>query len=144
MATDLEIQDARISQAAQAIPGTAIESVPYLDFRLVTAITKFTPDVFYGSYAGLAGPVEVALPFDPAQVQLINETTLATYDHLPSMAAATAFQRVTAGTLSLVGAAGVTLGAKGERKFTADTGVHGAADVVHFIAYGTRGVGGSA
>jgi hypothetical protein len=60
------------------------------------------------------------------------------------MAAASSFQRVAAGTLTLVAANGITLGAKGARKFTAGSAMHAAADVVHYIAYGTRGVGGSA
>ncbi len=147
MATDAEIKDPRITQAAQAIPGTAIESVPYLDFRLVTAITRFHADVFHGTVVGTGSALEVSLPFDPAAVEVINETKLASVSKTPTMPVGDSFLRVTAGTMSkLATTAGITLGAKGERKFTLgdNAQLNSASDVIHFTAYGTRGVGGSA
>lgn len=147
MATVAEIKDPRISQAALAIPGSAIESVPYLDFRQVTAITRFTPDVFYGTIVGTGAALVVDLPFDPAEVRLINETKLASFEKTATMPVGDTFKRVTAGTMTkLATTAGITLGAKDERKFTIgdDSQLNSASDVLHFVATGTRGIGGSA
>lgn len=143
MADDADIKDPRIANSAAVLPVKSINSVPYIDFRSLTAALAHAGEVFFGTYAGTAAAVEVACPFDPAAVMLINEDLLAEQTHLPSMAAATSFQRITAGTLSLVAANGITLGAKGERKFTAGTAMHADTNVVHFIAFGSRGLGGS-
>lgn len=147
MAADVDIQDARISHAASVIPVKSENSVPYLDFRQLTAMTRFMAEVFHGSVVGTGAALEVPCPFDPAAVEIINETKLASVSKTPSMPVGDSFLRVTAGTMSkLATTAGITLGAKGERKFTLgdNAQLNSNADVIHFTAYGSRGVGGAA
>jgi hypothetical protein len=144
MAADDDIKDTRISKSASVLPANAVESVPYVDFRTLNAVLQASPEVFYGTFVGQAVDVDVDLPFDPAQVEIINESSLARFTHLPTLAAGEAFRQITDGTLSLVGADAITLGAKGERKFTAGSAVQSDTDVIHYIAIGSRGVGGSA
>ena len=144
MADDTDIGDPRISKSASVLPVKSINSIPYIDYRQLSAALSAQAEVFYASAVGTGAALEITgLPFDPAEVEMINETTLATQRHLPTMAAATSFQEVAAGTRTLVGANGITLGAKGERKVTLGSAMHASADVLHVILIGSRGVGGS-
>lgn len=145
MADDADIGDTRISKSASVLPEKAINSIPYIDYRTLNAAMSAVGEVFYVAAVGTGAALEITgLPFDPAEVEMINETTLATQRHLPTMAAATSFQEVSAGTRTLVGANGITLGAKGERKLTLGSAMHANSDVLHLIIKGNRGVGGSA
>jgi hypothetical protein len=142
MAADADINDPRISNSAAVLPTKAINSTPYIDFRTLSAAMKSLGEIVCGNGVApnpLSAAVEILLPFDPAFVYIFNETQLADFTHFPSLAAGEATKRITAGTLTLETTEGVTLGAKGERKFTVFSDVLAADDVFHFIAIGTRG-----
>lgn len=143
MAADADIKDPRISKSASALPANAIESVPYVDFRTLGAVMQAVSEVFYGTITGTGADLDTNLPFDPVEVRIFNETQLEKHESLPSLAAGESIQTITDGTISLNGADGITLGAKGERKFTTGSAVHANSDVLHFVAIGSRGVGGS-
>lgn len=147
MALDADVPDPRISNSASQIPAKSVASVPYLDFRNITAMMAAVGEVFFGKVTGTGVALPVTgLPFDPAAVLVVNETQLASFEKWPSMPAGDTFKRVTAGTMSKIATtAGITLGAKGERKFTigTDAALNTAADVIHFVAIGSRGLGGS-
>lgn len=146
MALDADIKDPRISNTAHVLPDKAVQSVPYIDFRALSAVLAYAGEVFFGHVTGTGAPLAVTgLPFDPAAVLLVNVTDPTLGLYLPGMAAASVVKLTDAPALTVPVADGVTLGAKGERKFTigADTDLNVAAEVIHYIAIGGRGVGGS-
>lgn len=85
---------------------------------------------------GTGADLDVVLPFDPAYVEVFNETTLAVYKKFPTQAGVACLKEITAGTKSLVAANGITLGSK---KVTLGSGVHAASDVLHIVAFGFPG-----
>jgi hypothetical protein len=117
---------------------------PYLDYH--TLLTGFAQmaELFIAAAVGAAAAIDVALPFDPAIVLVINETTLAMFWHLPTMAAAAAFKQVTDGTLSKLTTNGITIGAKAAKTVRLGTSVQTTSDVLHVIAFGNRGLGSGA
>lgn len=146
MALDADIKDTRISNSASVLPDKAVNSVPYIDFRMLSAALAHVGEFYFGSVEGTGAALEVTgLPFDPAVVILLNETDPGIGIYTPSMAAAKGVKLTDAPALTFMAANGITLGAKGERKFTigADADLNGAADVIHYVAIGSRGVGGS-
>lgn len=146
MALDADIKDPRISNAASVLPDKAVNSVPYIDFRMLTAALAHMGEMYFGSEVGTGAALEVTgLPFDPAAVLAINVTDPTLGVHLPSMAAASMLKLTDAPALTVPVADGITLGAKGERKFTigADADLNVAAEVIHYVAIGTRGLAGS-
>jgi len=90
---------------------------------------------FSGSYRGTGAQQDIKTPgFRPKRVVFFNETDLSTAEWRDTMADASFFQRVTAGTLSLVTTQGVTPLAAGFRVGTNAT-VNGSAKKIHFVAY---------
>lgn len=142
MAADADIQDPRISNSASVLPNKAVDSTPYVDFRTLSAMMKATGEVAFGSGAApnpLAAAVEISLPFDPAFVIIFNETTLSHGFHFPTLAAGSAVKIIADGTTTLETTEGITLGAKGERKFSVFSDLLAADDVFHWMAIGSRG-----
>ncbi len=90
-----------------------------------------------GTAIGTGADLEITLPFDPAYVEVFNETQLAVFKKFPSMPTAKCLKEVTAGTKSYLATVGITLGVK---KVTLGSGVHAASDVLHVVAYGFPGV----
>lgn len=131
---------ARKTAAAAAIP-SAQSSVPYPTWAdATTTLFAKGAEAYACGATGAATALDVALPFDPAVVFVYNETTLATFMMLPSMAAGKALKEITAGTKSLLAANGITLGVG---KVTLGTSVQTTSDVLHVLAIGFRENGGS-
>jgi len=141
---DADNQDKRNSASASVLPAKPVESVPYVDFRTLLAALGYAGEVFFGSVVGTGAPIEVACPFDPAAVLLVNVTDPTFGLYLPSMAAASVMKLTDAPALTVPVADGITLGAKAARKFTigADADLNVAAEVIHYVAIGSRGVTG--
>lgn len=140
---DAENKDPRDTVAAQVIPLTPGESPAYIHFRDILAAMGAMCEVCFKSATGGAAAIDVALPFDPAAVFVWNETALAWFWFLPTMTAANVVRQVTAGTLSKQTSNGITLGAKDSRKVTLGTTVQSNNDVLHVVAFGSRGLFGS-
>lgn len=135
-------QDPRNSALAAVIPDLLDrDSGPYLDYRTLLVAFAQMAELFIAAATGANAAIDVALPFDPALVIVINETTLKTFIHPATMAAAAMFQMATDGTLSKVSTNGITFGAKAARKVTLGTSVQTTNDVLHVIAFGNRGLG---
>ena len=63
-----------------------------------------------GQIPGTGADIDIALPFTPRYVRLVNRDGLAAAEHFCGMASGTAVKTITAGTMSLVAAPnGVTL-----------------------------------
>jgi hypothetical protein len=103
-------------------------------------------EVFCGTVEGTGALLEVACPFDPAVVIVWNEDDPTLGVHLPSMAAAHMLKLTDAPALTHAAVDGITRGAFGEKKFSigADADLNVAAETLHFVAIGSRGLGGSA
>ncbi len=141
---DADNLDPRDSNIAKQLPIKAVDSVPYPDFRTMLAALAHVPELYIVGATGISSALTIALPFDPAAVFVLNETTLAWFTWLSTMAAASIFRQVTAGTLSKITTNGITAGAKAARTVTLGTSVQTTSDVLHVIAFGNRGLGGGA
>jgi len=139
---DADNLDKRNSAAALALPAKPVDSVPYVDFRVLLAALGSMCEVFFGSVTGTGAPIDVSCPFDPAAVVLINVTDPTLGLYLPSMAAASVAKLTDAPALTVAVANGITLGAKAARKFTigADADLNVVAEVIHYVAFGSRGL----
>lgn len=134
----------RETNFALQLPASPKDSVPYIDFRTLLVALGSVAELFCKQVTGVGIALDVVLPFDPAVVLIINETTLAYFWHLPQMTAAHAFKQITAGTLSKITTNGITYGAKGSHTVTLGTGVQTTSDVVHVLALGNQGIAGGA
>ncbi|MDQ3170286.1 MAG: hypothetical protein M3Q55_09140 [Acidobacteriota bacterium] len=134
----------RESFAETQIPTTGRAGIPYPDYhKIVQGLLLHGAEMFFGTMTGTGAALDSpALPFDPAMVMIINQTTLCKGIKLPSMADDDFYKEVAAGTATYDTAGGITLGVK---KFTLGTDVelNAAANVIHFVAFGAKSVGGS-
>lgn len=127
-------------------PTDGKSDIPYPDVTtLALHLLKHSAEAYSGSVTGTGAAIEVATPFDPAVVILINRTAPALMIKTPGMAGDDSFKAITAGTLSYVTANGITLSRAGGKGFTigTDADLNTAAEVVEYIAFGFRDLGGS-
>lgn len=114
---------ARTSKAQASIP-TGIQDTPNPDIRKqVQGIFDRVEESQSGTVLGTGAAIEVTLDFDPAEVTLKKVAGTGapiTMEKHPGQATDSVIKTVAAGTRT-VAAAGVTLGAQGEKKFTIGT-----------------------
>ena len=143
---DADIKDARVSQSASVIPDKPVNSTPYLDFRTINAMMAMVAEMEIGTVTGTGADLIVSgLEFDPAFVILINITDPTLGLHVAGMTADHMVKLTDAPALTIPTSNGITLGAKGERRFLvgADADLNVSAEVIRWIAFGGRGVKGS-
>jgi hypothetical protein len=132
---------ARESYSLLQIPEST-EQIPHPDWRAIAnGMLKHGSEMFFGTMTGTGAALDSpTLPFDPAMVLVYNLTDVSVHIKLPSQAGAVSLAIKAA--VSATAANGITLGVK---KFTlgTDADLNAAADVLHFVAIGSRDIGGS-
>lgn len=135
---------ARESYAQTQIPENGKAAIPYPDYhKIVQSLMLHGAEMYFGTMTGTGASLDSpALPFDPAMVLIVNQTTVCRGLKLPTMADDDFYKEVAAGTGTYDAAGGITLGVK---KFTlgTDAELNAAGNVIHFVAFGARDVGGS-
>lgn len=127
-------------------PTDGKSAIPYTDITtLALHMLKHSAECFSGSVEGTGAALEVELPFDPAVVLLINRSAPALAIKTPGMAGDDCLKQITAGTLSYITANGVTLSIADGKGFTigSDADINTAAEVIEYVAWGFRDLGGS-
>ena len=121
---------------------TSVASIPFPDFKsLVNTMLKFGLEAYICDMEGTGALLDSpALPFDPAGVLVFNETDQSVHANFAGFGAAKMMSIKAAA--AWVATDGITLGTK---KFTlgVNADLNAAADVLHCVAFGQRGIGGS-
>lgn len=121
---------------------TSAQDVPYAKHNdLANGYGKYIAEMYCGTVTGTGASLDVACPFDPAVVEIVNQTQLASFKKLPSMGTSYALKEVTAGTKTYASGC-ITLGT-GKFTIGTDAAANTASDVIHFVAWGAPVNGGS-
>lgn len=132
----------RTSYAQTQIPPRGRDAVPYPDWRqFINGAMLRTAEAMSGTVTGTGAALDVATPFDPAVVMLVNETQGVLAVKMPGQTGATALTQK-AGATTAAAAASITLDTG---KFTLGTNadVNTAADVIRWTAWGFSALGGA-
>jgi hypothetical protein len=136
---------ARENYAQTQLPTDGKSGIPYPDYhKIVQGLLLHGSEAFCGTVTGTGAAIEVETPFDPAAVILFNRTDPTLALKLPGMAGDDCMKLTDAPALTYVTANGVTLSVASGKGFTigTDADLNVAAEVIEYIAFGVRDVGG--